>query len=496
MEGSLLLLALAVAYIYYTTRRCSRSPLRLPPAPPGWPVIGHLHLLSDMPHHALAELSRSMRAPVLRLRLGTVPAVVISKPELARAALTTHDAALSSRPDLLSGWVLSLGCSDVTYAPSGPYHRMARRVLVSELLSARRVEACGAVQAEEVRRLLAHLTSHSSSPEAPPVDLGECFLNLPNDVLCRVAFGRRFPHGKGDRLGAVVEDVNELFGGFRRRLKSSGADLRKFCDDIVDEHIRKHQRVPGDGDESFVNVLLRVQKSPDLEVPLTVDNVKALVRDVFVGGTDATFTTPERVMAELVRHPRALKKAQDEVRRVVGGKGLVEESGLGELHYMRAVIKENLRLHPPVPLLVQRESVAPCTLGGYDIPARTRVLINTFAMGRDPEVWEDPLRYSPERFENGDGGDVDFKDPDYKMLPFGGGRRGCPGYTFAMATVQLSLASLLYHFEWALRAGVSAMDVNLNESFGLTTRKEPLLVVVKKSEVYEFKFKGEELNKA
>ncbi|PAN11703.1 hypothetical protein PAHAL_2G208000 [Panicum hallii] len=509
---SLLLLALAVAYVYYTTRWRSRSPLRLPPAPPGWPVIGHLHLLSDMPHHALAELSRSMRAPLLRLRLGTVPAVVISKPELARAALTTHDAALSSRPDLLSGRVLSFGCSDVTYAPSGPYHRMARRVLVSELLSARRVEACGGVRAEEVRRLLAHLTRHAS-PEALPVDLGECFLNLANDVLCRVAFGRRFPHGKGDRLGAVVEDVNELFGGFsivdcfpelepvvsavtgfRRRLKSSGADLRKFCDDIVDEHISgKRQRVPGDRDESFVDVLLRVQKSPDLEVPLTVDNVKALVRDVFVGGTDATFTTPERVMAELVRHPRALKKAQDEVRRVVGSKGLVEESDLGELHYMRAVIKETLRLHPPVPLLVQRESVAPSTLGGYDIPARTRVLINAFAMGRDPEVWENPLRYSPERFENGGGSDIDFKDADYKMLPFGGGRRGCPGYTFAMATVQLSLASLLYHFEWALPAGVSAMDVNLDESFGLTTRKkEPLLAVVRKNDGYEFK--GEELN--
>jgi tryptamine 5-hydroxylase len=216
-------------------------------------------------------------------------------------------------------------------------------------------------------------------------------------------------------------------------------------------------------------------------------------QDVFVGGTDATFTTPERVMAELVRHPRALKKAQDEVRRVVGSKGLVEESDLGELHYMRAVIKETLRLHPPVPLLVQRESVAPSTLGGYDIPARTRVLINAFAMGRDPEVWENPLRYSPERFENGGGSDIDFKDADYKMLPFGGGRRGCPGYTFAMATVQLSLASLLYHFEWALPAGVSAMDVNLDESFGLTTRKkEPLLAVVRKNDGYEFK--GEELN--
>ncbi|KAL6641667.1 hypothetical protein ACP70R_019848 [Stipagrostis hirtigluma subsp. patula] len=505
---SLLLFALSAAYVYYTTR--SRSPRRLPPAPPGWPVIGHLHLLSDMPHHALAELAKAMRAPLLRLQLGSIPAVVISKPDLARAALTTSDAALASRPHLLSGQFLSFGCSDVTFAPAGPYHRMARRVVVSELLSARRVATYGSVRGKELRRLLAHLTKNTSP--GTPVDLSECFLNLANDVLCRVAFGRRFPHGKGDKLGAVLAEAQDLFAGFtigdfypqlepfastvtglRRRLKSCLADLREVCDEIVDEHISgKRQRIAGDRDEDFVDVLLRVQKSPDLEVPLTDDNLKALVLDMFVAGTDTTFATLEWVMTELVRHPRILKKAQDEVRRVVGGKGRVEESDLGELHYMRAIIKETFRLHPAVPLLVPRESVAPCTLGGYDIPAKTRVFINTFAMGRDPEIWENPLEYSPERFENS-GGEIDLKDPDYKLLPFGGGRRGCPGYTFALATVQVSLASLLYHFEWALPAGVRAEDVNLDESFGLATRKkEPLFVDVRKSEAYEFK--GEELN--
>jgi cytochrome P450 len=213
---------------------------------------------------------------------------------------------------------------------------------------------------------------------------------------------------------------------------------------------------------------------------------------MFVAGTDTTFATLEWVMTELLRHPRILKKAQDEVRRVVGDKGRVEESDLAELHYMRAIIKETFRLHPAVPLLVPRESVAACTLGEYHVPAKTRIFINTFAMGRDPEIWEDPLEYSPERFEAA-GGEIDLKDPDYKLLPFGGGRRGCPGYTFALATVQVSLASLLYHFEWALPAGVRAEDVSLEESFGLATRKkEPLFVAVRTSDVYEFK--GEELN--
>uniref|UniRef100_A0A453JDE3 Cytochrome P450 71A1 n=1 Tax=Aegilops tauschii subsp. strangulata TaxID=200361 RepID=A0A453JDE3_AEGTS len=210
-------------------------------------------------------------------------------------------------------------------------------------------------------------------------------------------------------------------------------------------------------------------------------------QDIFIAGTDTTFATIEWTMTELMRHPRILRKAQDEVRRVVGAKGQVKESDLAELHYMRAIIKETFRLHPVVPLLVPRESIVACTLGGYDIPAKTRIFINTFAMGRDPQIWEDPLEYWPERFEIA-GGEIDLKDRDYKLMPFGGGRRGCPGYTFALPTVQLTLAKLMYHFEWALPAGLRAEDISVEESFGLATKKEePLFVAVRKSDMYEFK---------
>ncbi|CAO2152076.1 unnamed protein product [Urochloa humidicola] len=191
-------------------------------------------------------------------------------------------------------------------------------------------------------------------------------------------------------------------------------------------------------------------------------------------------------MTELLRHPNILNKAQDEVRRVVGRKGHVDEPDIRDLHYLRAIIKETFRLHPVIPLLVPRESVASCTLGGYDIPAKTRVFINTYAMGRDPEVWDEPLEFRPERFKS-DAREIDVIDPDFKVLPFGGGRRGCPGYVFALATLQFSLASLLYHFDWALLPGTRTEDVNLDEIFGLFTRKkEPLIVVVSKSEGYEF----------
>jgi tryptamine 5-hydroxylase len=225
---------------------------------------------------------------------------------------------------------------------------------------------------------------------------------------------------------------------------------------------------------------------------MLIDRYRHGLQDIFVAGSDTSFAALEWVMTELLRHPRVLKKAQDEIRRVIGDKGSVEESDVGDLHYLRAIIKETFRLHPVIPLLVTRESVAPCTLGGYHIPAGTRVFINTFAMGRDPEIWDRPLDFSPERFEsnnNGGGATADVvMDPDYKLLPFGGGRRGCPGYMFALATLQLSLASMLYHFDWALPSGMRADDVNLDEIFGLATRKkEPLFVVVRNSKEHEFK---------
>jgi tryptamine 5-hydroxylase len=285
---SVLSLLVSAVYLYRTT--WGRRPLQqLPPAPPGWPVIGHLHLLSDMPHQAMAELAKTMRAPLLRLQLGTVRAVVISKPDVARAALTTNDAALASRPHLLGGHFLAFGSSDVTFAPAGPYHRTVRRVVVSELLSARRVATYQRIRVNEVRRLLGHLAKNASVPDAPPVDLSECVLNLANDVLFRVAFGRGFPHDKAAKLGEVFAVANDFFAGFttadffpelepvvstitglRRRLKNCFADLCEFCDEIIDELISGKRDLSSGhgGDEDFIDALLRVQKSQDMEVPL------------------------------------------------------------------------------------------------------------------------------------------------------------------------------------------------------------------------------------
>ncbi|KAM6562423.1 hypothetical protein CsatB_022421 [Cannabis sativa] len=482
---------------------------RDPPSPPCIPVIGHLHLLTDMPHHSFARLADRL-GPVFLLRLGRVPTLVISSARLAGLVLKTHDHVFASRPQLVAAQYLSFGCSDVTFSRYGPYWRQARKICVTELLSPKRVNSFGIVRVEEINRMLSHITNRCLSSEV--VDLSKVLFTLANDILCRVAFGRRF---LGDEVGSagegqkrhlvrVLAETQELLGGFcigdfypewkwvnslsgfKRRVEKNLDDLRAVCDEIIEDHSLAVKTTSSlDSREDFVDVLLRVQRRDDLEVPITDDNLKALVLDMFVAGTDTTSATLEWTMTELVRHPKVLKKAQQEVRKIASAAGKVDESQLQYLHYMKAVVKETMRLHPPVPLLVPRESMADCTLDGYDIPAKTRVLINSYAIGRDPKSWENPLEFNPERFE---GYNMDVKGTDFKFLPFGGGRRGCPGYNFGLATVELGLALLLCHFDWRLPEGVGADDVDLEEIFGLATRKKtPLIVVPTVKKDYEWK---------
>ncbi|XP_052184421.1 tryptamine 5-hydroxylase-like [Diospyros lotus] len=489
----LLLLQLSATFGFYVlSRRPTRRTAALPPSPPGLPIIGHLHLLSDKPHCSMAELARKL-GPIIYLQLGRVDTVVISSAQLAELVLKTHDHVFANRPQLVAAQYLSFGCSDVTFSPYGPYWRQARKICVTELLSSKRVNSFELVRDEEVTRLVSAVSDRTGSE----VNMSELFFKLANDMLCRVAFGKRFMEQTGD-LAAVLTETQALLAGFcwgdffpgwawvnwasgmKRRLEKNLEELRTVGDDIIREHLKKRERAgpTGDEKEDFVDVLLRVQRRDDLEVPITDDKLKALVLDMFVAGTDTTSSTLEWTMTQLARHPTILKKAQEEVRKTAAAAGTrtVEEADLRHLCYLKAVIKETMRLNPPVPLLVPRESMENCNLGGYEVVAGTRVLINTYAMGRDPGSWENPLEFRPERFDG-----ADFRGQDFRFLPFGGGRRGCPGFGFGMATVEMALARILYHFDWELGPGVEeAKDLDMEEIFGLATRKKSALVLVPK----------------
>jgi cytochrome P450 len=199
------------------------------------------------------------------------------------------------------------------------------------------------------------------------------------------------------------------------------------------------------------------------------------LQDLFVAGSDTSSTTVEWAMAELLRNPSSMAKAHDELARVIGLTRSVEESDIDQLPYLQAVVKETFRLHPPGPLLLPRQAQETVTITSYTIPQGSRVLVNVWAMGRDEAIWHEPERFIPERFL---GSTLDYKGGDFELIPFGAGRRVCPGMPLATRMVHMVLATLLNQFEWRLPVEVERTGIKMDEKFGLSlTKAVPLCAI-------------------
>jgi cytochrome P450 len=196
---------------------------------------------------------------------------------------------------------------------------------------------------------------------------------------------------------------------------------------------------------------------------------------MFLAGSDQPATTIIWAMAEMIKNPRIVKKAQAEVRDIFTKRGKIDEKSIGELKYMKAIIKEVLRMHPSSPLLLPRESGQACEIDGYHIPIKSKLIINAWAIGMDPKYWTEPERFYPERFIDSS---FDFKGLNFEYIPFGAGRRICPGINYGLANVELALAMLLCHFDWRLPNGMKSEDLDMTELFGASViRKDDLYLI-------------------
>ncbi|KAL4193279.1 hypothetical protein AMTRI_Chr06g198580 [Amborella trichopoda] len=463
---------------------------KLPPGPIGLPIIGNLHQLGSMPHRSLAHLAEGY-GPLMHLRIGQVPTLVVSSSKMAEQVMKAHDLAFCSRPTLLSPKRLTYNCSDIIFAPYGSYWRNVRKICVQELLSTKRVESFCLVREEEVGQMIHSISS--SSKHGAIVNLSETFLSLSNNVICRVAFGKRYWED-GSQLNEMIEEADRLFdcffvgdlfpylewvkyvSGLKERLDECFRIRDAFLDDVIADHLIPSRVEMEDEQKDLVDVLLQLQKGGNLDFTLTRDNIKAVVMDMFGAGIDTTSATLEWGMSELIRSPRVMQKVQDEVRGIIKSSrnNKIEESDLNQFHYLKAVVKETMRLHPPAPLLVPRESIEDCDIENYHIPAKTRVLINAWAIGRHLESWEDPDEFKPERFMDSS---IDFRGQDFELIPFGAGRRGCPGLSFGVAVIELTLANILLHFDWGLPNGMSPNDLDMTEAMGITVHRKSALLL-------------------
>ncbi|KAL1347603.1 hypothetical protein AAHE18_07G018200 [Arachis hypogaea] len=257
---------------------------------------------------------------------------------------------------------------------------------------------------------------------------------------------------------------------YKTKLKELHKKSDKVLQDIIDDHRnRKSGKCKEEGSEDLVDVLLKFQQK-DSEYPLTDDNIKAVIQDIFTGGGKTFSAVVEWAMAEMIKKPKVMEAAQAEVRRIYSSKGYVDESELHQLTYLKSIIKETLRLHPSVPMLVPRENKVPCQIKGYQIPANSRIVINAWAIGRDPKYWVDAMEFKPGRFV--DNYSIDSRSTNFEYIPFGGGRRMCPGIAFATPNMELPLAQLLYHFDWKLPNGIKNEELDMTELFKITIRRK------------------------
>ncbi|CAN6249082.1 unnamed protein product [Urochloa humidicola] len=504
-----LVLATTVTILYLTRllltplkkrRRAAATATSSPPSlprPRGLPLIGNLHQLGTVPHDALAELAARHAAPLMLLRLGSVPTLVVSTADALRATFQPNDRAMSGRPALAAATRITYGLQDIVFShPDGAFWRAARRASLSELLGAPRVRGFHGVREGEAAALVAAV-AEVSSRTGSPVNLSERLMDTSNRILRRVAFGD--DNGEGSiEAGAVLDETQKLLGAFfvsdympwlgwvdtlrglRRRLERNFHELDAFYEKVIDDHLNKKRT--GSKGEDLVDVLLRLHGDPAYNSTFNSrDQIKGILTDMFIAGTDTAAATVEWTMTELVRHPDILAKAQKEVRDAMAdGSDIVVESDLPRLKYLKQVIRESMRVHPPVPLLVPRETIEPCTVYGCEIPAGTRVFVNARAIGQDPVAWgPDAARFAPERHEEvADLGDHKPWHDSFRLVPFGVGRRSCPGVHFATSAVELLLANLLFCFDWRVPDGGV---VDLEQETGLTVhRKNPLVLVAER----------------
>ncbi|XP_040963099.1 cytochrome P450 71A1 isoform X1 [Gossypium hirsutum] len=413
---------------------------------------------------------------------------------MVKEIVKNHDVDFSDRPSTTAANILFYGCTDVGFAPYGEYWRQARKVCVTELLSLRRVNSFQFLRDDEVEVTIDKLRRASFKGEA--VNLTELLMVASNNLVSRSALGRKFDDEDGKiKFGLLARRflilmmtfcVGDMFPylkwvdvlrGFTSSLKQVKNEFDTFFDQIREEDRSSQNK----GERDFFSILLKLQENGLLEMDLTPDNIKAIIlihvsffQDMFVGGTDTTSTTLEWVMAELMKNTNVMKKVQKEIRNVVGKKAQIDMKDVDEMNYLKCVIKETLRLHPAVPLLVPRRTRSKINLGGYEIPSNIMVFFNSWAIHRDPEVWEKPEEFIPERFEKRS---ADFKSQDFEYIPFGFGRRGCPGMAFAVASIVDLVANLLYWFDWKLPDGENAENLDMDEVYGLTVfKKAPLRV--------------------
>ncbi|GLJ32409.1 hypothetical protein SUGI_0652220 [Cryptomeria japonica] len=474
-----------IVYLLLKRLRNDNSKPFLPPGPPPLPLVGNLlQLGGGKATEVLLALSQQY-GPLMTLRLGMKTVMVVSSPAMAKEVLKTQDHNLAGRWVLQAAKTLDQHKSSIGWADHGPHWKKLRRIAGTELMTSKRLQALQHLRREEIFRTIRLIFEEKGKS----VNIAHIVFYIGLNLLGNMVFS-----------SSVFDPSNpesvEFKDAFSLSMKLAGtpnvADffpflafldpqrlchqmainfkkVHKFLDVYIQDRLAKRSKnveQSGDANKDFLDVLLDSSGTD-----LTITDIRALIFELFMAGSDTTATTIEWAMAELIRNPDIMKRVQQELEEVVGLNRKVEETDIDQLPYLHAVVKEVFRLHPPIPLLVPHKAEKSCEVAGYTIPKDSQIIVNVWAIGRDPSIWEEPSRFIPERFLEGEKSKMEYKGHDFELLPFGAGRRICVGLPLAHRMVHLVLASLAHSFDWMLSDGMPSYKLDMSDDLGAALKK-------------------------
>ncbi|KAM7507017.1 hypothetical protein LguiA_017470 [Lonicera macranthoides] len=493
MDATTITLILLISLTFlHTLLSLTRPPKnkKLPPGPTPFPIIGNLLKLGDQPHKSLADLAK-IYGPIMSLKLGTTTTVVISSSITAKEILQKQDLAFSSRsiPDALHAHNQSK--YSVVWLPVSTRWRSLRKILNSHIFSVSRLDANQHLRLKKVEDLILYCQKSSELGDA--VDIGQAGFRTSLNLLSNTIFSTDLTDPFKDSAKEFKELVWNIMAeagkpnlvdyfpllkgidlqGIRRRMTVHFGKILHLFDEMTEKRLELRKLRKTVESKDVLDVCLNIaHENPD-EIDRT--HMEHMFLDLFAAGTDTTSSTLEWAMAELLRNPETMVKAKAELQEVIGKGKILQEVDVNSLPYLGYIIKETLRMHPPVPFLIPRKVETDVEACGCIVPKGAQVLVNAWAIGRDPTLWEDPLSFNPERFL---GSEIDVRGRDFELIPFGAGRRICPGLPLAIRMVPVMLGSMINLFDWKLDGGIEPKNLDMAEKFGITLQKaQPLRAV-------------------
>jgi len=500
-----LLLMVMLAYLVQTLVRWRKSMCTapLPPGPMPWPLVGNLPemLFSGKPAFRWIHLvMEKTGTDIACVKLGGVHVIPVTCPKIAREVLKEQDANFASRPLTMASRTFSRGYTDAAMSPYGEQWRKMRRVLASEIVCPSRHKWLHGKRADEADNLTRYVYNLAGAGSGGAVDVRHVARHYCGNVVRRLVFGRRYfgePRRDGGPGPLEVQHVDAVFAslgllyafcvsdylpwllgldldGHERMVREANEKVTRLHDAFIDERWRQWKSGERRELEDLLDVLISLGDAEGKPV-LTIEEVKAQSQDIMLAAMDNPSNAVEWTLAEMVNGPEMLRKAVGEIDGVVGRDRLVQESDIPRLSNLKACIREAFRLHPVSPFNVPHVALADATVAGYHIPKGSHVILSRIGLGRNPAVWDDPLRFNPDRHLACDPtADVTLAEKDLRFISFSTGRRGCIAAPLGTAMSVMLFGRLLQGFSWSKPSGMTAVD--LSESRHDTFMAKPLVL--------------------